>query len=79
MIILESYFLPLLLENMRLHALDICTPLFFGYAISLGEIFWEQIYLDLEYMFLCKTGKNRQVNQPNVFIMATSATSDISY
>ena len=48
MIILESYFLPLLLENMRLHALDIYTPLFFGYAISLGEIFWEQIYLDLE-------------------------------
>lgn len=39
--ILESYFLPLLLENIRLHALDICTLLsFFGCAVSLEEKFW---------------------------------------
>lgn len=45
---LEGYFLPLL-ETTRLHALGIlCIITFFGYAVSFGEIFWEQIYLDLE-------------------------------
>lgn len=47
MMILESYLLPLLLENIRLHALDICI-LCFGYTVSSEENFWDQIYLNLE-------------------------------
>lgn len=60
MMILESYLLPLLLENIRLHALDICI-LCFGYTVSLGENFWDQIYLNLESIFHYRT---RQANEP---------------
>lgn len=49
MMILESYFLPLLLENRRFACTEyMYIVTFFGYTISLGEIFWEQSYLDLE-------------------------------
>lgn len=75
MMILESYLLPPLLENIRLHALDICTSNF-GYTVSLGENFWDQIYLNLESIFHYRTSKDRQMNQPIVFI---THSSDINY
>lgn len=49
MMILECYFLPLLLENIRLNALDVYTLLFLLLlCYLLGGNFWDQIDLNLE-------------------------------